>query len=143
MIRTLLLLCSIIWLSGCVGAAVVLPHTKHQRWPDQGVRPVTLNLSSPQTKLAVIQHHNDIPPTLVYEEKGQEVWEYQRENSWCGAVILFVPLVLPVCGSGEIYYFKENQVTEHTTQDVKMHGLMCSLFLICPENADCSACLVQ
>ena len=76
--------------------------------------------------------NNDSLDRLVYESK-----------SWCGALILIVPLMLPVCDTTDTYYFESEILVRKEIKSTSLNGLFCSVFPVCEGGGDCSLCLIE
>jgi hypothetical protein len=122
-----------LWLSalltGCAGIGVFVPKTS--------IDPVTTS----RTKEGVIRanEYKRIQP-VVSKSGNHEVWTYRESNDWCGALIVVIPLMLPVCENSDSYTFDGNTLIKREYRQADFKGFMCSMFPMCPGGSDCRLC---
>ena len=124
--RSICILAILFGLSGCAGIGVFTPITKDN--------PVTIKkdgaiVSKNKSDVRNEYHYKTLGPEI--EKNGEkETWIYDYGNDWCGALVLVVPLMLPVCKDTDEYNFDGDTLIQHQKHHAKFKGLMCSVFPI-------------
>lgn len=84
----------------------------------------------------------NIDPVISGNE-AKEVWTYRYNNDWCGALLVVIPLMLPVCRKEDVYYFEGERLIKHEASSTKFQGVMCSIFPACSSGSDCTLCITE
>lgn len=136
--RLIALLALLGLLTGCVAVGVFVPIERQQatvRATGRSTVPLTRDY------VAANSRNRGMQPRIESRD-GAEIWTYERGNSWCGAMVVVVPLMLPVCSQDETYVFDGDTVVEHRTRFVDLKGAGCSIFPVC-SSATCQLCVVE
>ena len=104
--------CLALFLGGCV-MGIVVPSSAEERYDDG--RTATAPLVPKQAL------KESVSPAISQKD-GYEVREYRYSNLWCGAIVLSIPILLPLCSHSETYYLKESALVKRESQDVRFIG---------------------
>ncbi|HEX4896544.1 MAG TPA: hypothetical protein VFV11_09475, partial [Solimonas sp.] len=79
--------------TACVGVGVIVPGER--RFPE--LSPGTVRTPPSTREQVTTRPENRGRQPVVRHEGPLETWAYDRGASWCGALFVVVPLMLPVC----------------------------------------------
>jgi len=120
----LLVLASVWILAGCVGVGAVVPAEWIKSGPDgESVWPPRVTPAAVLTKQATADG---------------EIWTYTESNDWCGAFVVVVPLMLPLCEHTRAFTFRGEVLVQEKVRGTRYKGLMCSILPIEGRGGLCS-----
>lgn len=125
--------------TACVGVGVIVPGER--RFPE--LSPGTVRTPPSTREQVTTRPENRGRQPAVRHEGPLETWAYDRGASWCGALFVVVPLMLPVCDDRETYVFDGDRLVERRRYFARFHGLACSVFPVCPDGGNCSLCITE
>lgn len=120
----------LVFLSGCIGAGVVLPSKQSAE-----------SRFRTKSELKESSSYRFQEPSTLVSGEG-EVWRFDQGKDWCGAWML-VPLLLPVCEKYEEYTFKDEQVVKYQRKRTRLWGIACSIFPTCERGRNCKLCITE
>lgn len=129
------LLIALASLSACVGIGVFVPEERrYPADPDTGAMTrERVSLSPP--------HRGRVP--AVHQDGDTEIWVYDQGHGWCGALIVVIPLMLPVCSAEDTYVFRNEHLVERRARFARFKGVACGIFPVCPGGSNCRLCTSQ
>lgn len=136
----ILILLMATFLQGCLGVGVFSTQVSTQA--EQSVEQSKADILEKDHRYWSDGEYQAIQP-IVEKHQQTEIVTYARPKEWCGAMLVVVPLMLPVCREEDVYYFEDEKLIKHTQKRVKYSGLLCSIFPSCPGGSDCTLCTVE
>ena len=132
-IKMLVVLCSLVALSGCVGVGMIHERTDSDdtNWVLKKERGfIDKQPEQPKIKKEDALHTWGQPEKMGHEGQA-EVWEYRRELAWSGPFIVLgfipIPLIVPVGYRNTHLYFTDDVLTKVVREFGGSTGAICGL----------------